>query len=85
MRTTVDIDDALMRELSDKAHQERTCMKEILNRTLSRGLGHREKGTAKFTCPAKDMGRPRRDIDSGLALSEELEDEAVLAKMELGK
>jgi hypothetical protein len=85
MRTTIEYDDALMQEISARAQKEHTSMKEILNRTLARGLGHCAENPPVFICPTRDLGRARRDIDRALRLADEQEEEAIAAKLELNK
>jgi hypothetical protein len=85
MRTTVEYEDDLMRDILEKANREGSSMKEVLNRTLARGLGYCAESTSLFVCPTKDLGQARLDIDSSLKIADGLEDEAIGTKLELNK
>jgi len=85
MRTTIEYDDALMHEILSIAQKEGTSMKEVVNRTLARGLGFCAEKSSIFICNTKDLGQARRDIDSAGKLVDELEEEAIAAKLELNK
>ena len=85
MRTTVVIDDALMDEIAATAQKERSSMKEVLNRTVARGLGYCAEKTTPFTCATHNLGQPRLNIDDASKLAERLEEEAVISKLELNK
>jgi hypothetical protein len=88
MRTTVRIDDDLMRELKEQAHREGTSLTRLLNRLLRAGLQavrrprvrkrrHRE--------TTHSMGTPSVDLDKALAIAAHLEDEETRRKMRLRK
>ena len=81
MRTTLTIDDDLMRALKDVAHREGLPLKQVVNRTLRAGLA----GTArparrpKYRCPTFGLGAPRvPSLDKALALAGALEDERAI-------
>jgi hypothetical protein len=88
MRSTVRIDDDLMVELKQRAHDAGVSLTRMLNRTLRVGLASPE-------CPRADarpyrqrtlaMGRPLADLDKALALAADLEDEEVVRKLALRK
>ena len=84
MRTTIRIDDDLLRDLKGRAQKERTSLTKLVNRVLRQGMRvldrtrqsrrpHREKTYA--------MGEPKCDLDKAIALAATLEDEEVLAKL----
>jgi hypothetical protein len=85
MRTTVAIDDALMDEIATTAQKERSSMKDILNRTIARGLGYCAEKPAPFICSTHNLGQPRLNIDDATKVAERLEEEAVIDKLELNK
>ncbi len=62
MRTTVDIDDDLIRKLTDRARKAGTSFKETLNDVIFRGLAETTR-EAPITLPSHDMGRAIQPID----------------------
>lgn len=88
MRTTVRIDDDLMRELKSRAQRENVSLTKLLNQVLRRGLAAGEAAGRKkrrFRQKTFDMGMPRFDVTKALALAAELEDEAIIEKLRQGK
>jgi hypothetical protein len=87
MRTTVTLDNDVVKLLRDARHKQHRSFKAVLNDGLRSGLG--EKPIAKrkkFTFPTYSMGaRPGVDITKANVLAAELEDEEILHKMALGK
>ncbi len=85
MRTTLRIDDDLLRQLKDQAHREGVRLTELVNRLIRRGLdlsrrsnrdqveAYREKTYA--------MGQPAVNLDKALDLAAELEDAETLDKL----
>ena len=84
MRTTLSIDDALMRQLRQKALETGKPFKQVVNETLRAGL---EQPVAtsrpRYVCPSFSMGEPRWpvNLDKALDLAAELEDEELMAKL----
>jgi hypothetical protein len=83
MRTTVRIDDELLRRLRESARAERVSLTNVLNRTLRSGLERapaktRRRGFAQRTF---DFGGSNVDLTKALALAGALEDEEVLDKL----
>jgi len=80
MRTTVQIDDGLMRELKERAHREGVSLTKLINRVLLCGIGAMQEGK-KATRPHREktfsMGQPRVNLDKALSLAAALEDEEV--------
>jgi hypothetical protein len=88
MRTTLRIDDDLMRELRRLAQEEHLSLGSLVSRLLRRALEagqttrrasrrHREK--------VFSMGRPSLDLDKALTLAASLEDQASVEKMAMRK
>ncbi len=78
MRSTVRIDDELMVELKQRAHEAGVSLTRMLNRTLRVGLtapARRSGGTRRYRQRTVPMGRPLADLDKALALAAVLEDE----------
>ncbi len=80
MRTTLRIDDDLMRRLKERAHREGTSLTKLVNRLLRRGFSAaRDEGgpVGRFREKTFSMGTPKVDLDKSLALAASLEDEEV--------
>jgi hypothetical protein len=84
MRTTVQIDDDLLRELKEQAQREGTSMARLVNRVLRRGMS----ASRQAKTPARpyrektyDMGVPNVNLDKALALAAALEDDEVIEKL----
>jgi hypothetical protein len=76
MRTTLDIDEDLLRRLRDRAHAEGVPLKEMANRVIRRGLDQpRPPARVPYECPTFSMGAPLRPIDKALALADALEED----------
>jgi ribbon-helix-helix CopG family protein len=84
MRTTVRIDDDLMRELKERAHGEGTSLTKLINSALRDGMKKR-RGTGRAIRPFREktfrMGEPTVNLDKSLALAASLEDEEVRAEL----
>jgi hypothetical protein len=85
MRTTVVLDDAIMEEIASTAQKEHTSMKDILNRTLARGLGYCAERPAPWICATHELGLARIAIDKAWNTVDRLEEEAVIGKLDLKK
>lgn len=84
MRTTVRIDDELLRKLKEQARQEDASLTCLLNRTLRAGM----RASVKPSRPKRrhreqtySMGLPRIKLDKALALAAALEDEEIVRKV----
>lgn len=76
MRTTLDIDEFLLRRLRDEAHERGVSFKEMVNRTIQRGLEEPPTVRRKpYRCPTFSMGKPLRSLDKALALADALEED----------
>ena len=60
-------------------------MKEILNRSLARGLGYCAEKASLWVCATHDLGKARLDIDASWNVVDKLEEEAAIDKFELNK
>ena len=88
MRTTVRIEEDLLRELKQQAYEEGTSLTKVLNRVLHAGLDAIHTSTRKakpFRQQTYEMGVPRVDLTKALALAASMEDEEIIKKMSLGK
>jgi hypothetical protein len=89
MRTTVVIDDDVLKHLREKAHRGRRSLKDVLNEALRTGLEpNRRAGRRKpYACPSFPMGRPAPgvDLDRALRLADALADDETARKLQLRK
>jgi hypothetical protein len=87
VRTTLNIDDDLLRQLKHEAQRSRTPVRRLVNTALRRGLGESAPRRAKerYSCPTFSMGVPRLSLDKALALAANLEDAEVLHELERRK
>ncbi len=88
MRTTVDLDDDLLKRLRREAHRRRVPFKQLLNRVLRRGLDDRAGAPpVPYECPAFSMGQAASsiDLDKALRLADALEDEETGRELERRK
>ncbi len=88
MRTTITINDDILRELRQKAHDTNSPFKEVVNKTLRAGL--RDTGKRKvskpYKCKSFSLGYPpKADINRALDLAEHLESEEIARKLLLRK
>jgi hypothetical protein len=88
MRTTLTIDDDLLRELRRKANEAGSPFKEIVNNALRTGLKEMDKPkpSKPYKCKTFSLGYPpRADLDRALDLAEQLESEEIARKLSLRK
>lgn len=89
MRTTVDIDDAIMAELRQRAHRRHTSLKTVVNEALRTAVaGGDVAGAEPYTCPTFAMGECRHagfDMDKALRIAGAVEDAEIARKLELRK
>jgi hypothetical protein len=83
MRTTLRLDDDLLRDLKREATKQKTTLAELVNRILRLGLRNKPSSgkRARFRQATFAMGKPRFDLDKALALADSLADEETLEKM----
>lgn len=88
MRTTINIDDELLRRLKRQAQRENSTLGATMNRVLQAGLERMHPSSARpaYQCPTFSMGfPPLPNLDKALQLASMLEDEEVLHKLSLRK
>ena len=88
MRTTLTLDDDLLRDLKNKAYITGLPLKEIANKALRAGLKDIEKPKPHkpYTCKSHSLGYPpRADLDRALDLADHLESEEIARKLSLRK
>jgi hypothetical protein len=89
MRTTITLDDELARELQERARKTRRSFKEVVNDAVRVGLRAIESPPmpARHMIKPISMGQPHPGVDlkKALHLAGDLEDVAVLQKLELRK
>lgn len=89
MRTTIDIDDDLLREIKKSAIKQEVSVKSLLNRALRAGLQslNAPPNVTSYRCPTFSMGAPHGDIDLDKARSivAALEDDEIVRKLSLRK
>lgn len=88
MRTTLTIDDYLMRELKEEAHRTGKPLKRVVNEALRTGLEQLKNPSPPKTykCKTYSMGYPPNlNLDKALAIAALLEDEEITRKIGLKK
>jgi len=78
MRTTVRIDDDLLRSLKEQAHQDGVSLSVLVNRALCHGIeALRQAGKSERPYREKtfSMGEPKVDLSKALALAAAREDD----------
>ena len=87
MRTTLNIDDELMRTLKLKAAATGLTLSETVERALRAGLEHLDRRRPQtYSCPQYSMGHPPKvGLDRSLDLAAALEDAEIARKIELRK
>jgi hypothetical protein len=87
MRTTVDIETALLKQLRSEAQRRGVSFKDLLQGLIRRGLEDRPARRAPYRVPARSMGSPESSIrlDKALDLALALEDEEIARKLALRK
>jgi hypothetical protein len=89
MEVTVQIDEALWRELEARARSKDVALSIVVSELLKQGMPKPpHQAAAKstpFQIPTYAMGRPLVPLDKALALAAELDDEAAAMKLAQGK
>lgn len=88
MRTTIDLDDAVLLRLRDEAHRLGVPFKAVLHRVILRGLEDGlELSESRYAPPSVSFGQVRAGIDLVKArhLADDLEDEEIMRKMMDGR
>ncbi len=87
MRTTLTIEDSIMKRLRQEAYDAGVPLKKMVNMVLETGLRNLHNKSGKdIPLQTYAMGDPSRiNFDKALALVSSLENENILKKLELGK
>jgi hypothetical protein len=88
MRTTLTLDDQLAKDLKKVAHESGKPLKQVVNEALRAGLRALDRPEPRhYRLRPVSLGqmRPGIDLDKALHLADELEDEALLRKLEQRK
>jgi hypothetical protein len=88
MRTTLTIDDGLLRQLRQKALDSGKPFKQVVNETLRAGLDRSSSpARAPYRCPAFSTGQPcwPVNLDKALALAAALEDQELISRLRQGR
>ncbi|MYD93191.1 MAG: DUF2191 domain-containing protein [Chloroflexi bacterium] len=89
MRTTLTIEDGIARQLKDIAHRSRRSFKAVVNETLRAGLqGDRITASARpYRVEPVALGGVvgLHDLDQGLRIADQLEDQELARKVQLRK
>lgn len=86
MRTTLNIDDDLLRKLKREAERSRTSLTECVNRVLALGLERRHPATARKPYRQRTFAMgfpPIGSMDKALQLAAALEDEETVRELGL--
>jgi hypothetical protein len=81
MRTTVRIDDDLLRQLHRQARDEKASLTQVVNRAIRRGITARATKTKRFKQKTFDMGLPLVNLDKALSLAYEWDDDETIKRM----
>ncbi len=85
MRTTLNIDDDLLAQLKQLAHDLRVPLATLLNQTLRKGLRAPGEKRPQFRQKVYSMGVPQIDIDQALSIAAADEDAETVRKLAAGK
>jgi hypothetical protein len=85
MRTTVRIDDDLIRALKEKARRDNVSLSASLNQVIRDGLKAKPQKPKPFKQKTHDMGVPRIDLTKAASIAFELDDLELIRKMGLGQ
>jgi hypothetical protein len=88
MRTTLTLDDALLRELRALAHKNEAPFKDVVDKVLRAGLDNLKvaQRPRRYRARTFAMGRPSTPrMDKALEIATELENEEIARKIALRK
>ena len=89
MRTTLTIDDNILKSLRKMAQESDRSFKDVVNEVLVRGLSATERGdqVEPYRLVPASMGaaQPAVDLNKALQLGDALEDQAIAEKLERRK
>jgi len=81
MRTTLRIDDDLLRELKARAAEEGLSLSDLVNLVLRQGVATPPRPRRPFKQKTRDLGRPAFDVTKANAVAADLEDDSILRKV----
>lgn len=81
MRTTLRIDDDLLRELKSRAADEGLSLSDLVNVVLRQSMAAPQRPRRAFKQTTRNLGRPAFDVAKANAVAADLEDEAILRKV----
>lgn len=81
MRTTLRLDDDLLRELRNRASEAGLTLSEVVNLSLRQSLTAPTRPRPVFRQRTRDLGRSSFDVTKANAVAAGLEDEAILRKL----
>lgn len=85
MRTTLRIDDDLLRELRLRAAAQKTSLSKLLNQLLRQGIAGKPARRARFRQRLFSLGAPRGNLEKALALAAADQDAETTRKLVLRK
>ena len=87
MRTTLDIDPQLLKQLRSEAQRQGISLKSMLDRVIHRGLAEpKAVKSAAYKCPSFPMGAASsKSLDKALAVTATLEDDETVREPSLRK
>ena len=89
MRTTLTIDDCLLRDLKELAHRAGKPLKQVINSALQAGIEemrHPRTAAKRYKSKTFSLGNPATlNLDKALAIAGALEDEEIARKLVLRK
>lgn len=89
MRTTVRLDDNLLKELKRRALKEGVSLTQLMNRVVRCGLAAARQGLdrpkRRFRQKTHDLGEAKFPIEKALSFAAQLEDEETMQKFMQGK
>jgi predicted transcriptional regulator len=86
-RTTIRLDDDLMRQLKERAKRQDVSLTRLFNDAIRQWLRtpSKQPKRKRFVQKTYDMGQPLIDLTHTNAVIDALEDEEIIRKMGLGK
>jgi hypothetical protein len=89
MRTTITLDDDVFSYLKETAYRAGKPFKQVMNETLRRGIAANDAPprACRYRLEPSSLGGtlPGIDLDRALQLADDLEDEAIINKLEARK
>ncbi len=84
MRTTITLEPDVVDLLRREAAQQHVSFKDAVNSAIRQGLSTRAEAEA-YEVPTFDLGTPVVPLTAALRLAADLEDDAIIRKMDVGK